>query len=62
MVKILKHGTTYFQKCPKCGCEFTYMENDTTKWLGDLNNVRICCPDCGKVLDCTFEIWKEKDQ
>ena len=66
MVNILKHGTTYFQKCPHCGCEFTYMKNDTTlevtTYLGISNVAQIICPDCNTVLDCTFEIWKEKDQ
>ena len=59
MVIILKHGTnTYFQRCLKCGYEFIYEKNDTI----DSNNIKITCPDCGKVLKCTFEIWKEKDQ
>lgn len=53
MVIILKHGTnTYFQRCLKCGCEFIYEKNDTI----DSNNIKITCPDCGKVLKCTFEI------
>ena len=61
MVKILKRGTIYFQKCTKCGCEFAYMECDTTKWLVGVNNAEIICPDCGTALKCTFEKWKDKD-
>ena len=58
MVKILKHGTTYLQKCTECVCEFTYMKNDTSKWMGS-KYIEITCPDCGKVLNCTFEKWEE---
>lgn len=60
MITILKHGTnTYFQRCWKCGCEFIYEKNDTIEWLGNSNNIKITCPDCGEALKCTFEKWEE---
>ena len=28
MIKIIEHGTRKIAKCPNCGCEFSYEEED----------------------------------
>ena len=31
MIKIIKEGTRKIAKCPNCGCEFSYEEEDIKK-------------------------------
>ena len=56
MVKIIKKGTRKIEKCPNCGCEFSYEEEDIEKdGLLANNSVLIgktwvVCPQCGKEI------------
>ena len=61
MIKIIKEGTRKIEKCPNCGCEFSYEEEDIEKdGLLENNLVLIgktwvVCPQCVKeiVLETT---------
>lgn len=45
MKKIIKSGKKIYQKtCSRCGCEFTY-ENEDINYIGNVS-----CPECGCVL------------
>lgn len=45
MKKIIKSGKKIYQKtCSRCGCEFTY-ENEDINYVGN-----VTCPECGCVL------------
>lgn len=45
MKKIIKSGKKIYQKtCSRCGCEFTY-ENEDINYIGN-----VTCPECGCVL------------
>lgn len=45
MKKIIKSGKKIYQKtCSRCGCEFTY-ENEDINFIGN-----VTCPECGCVL------------
>ena len=45
MKKIIKSGKKLYQKtCSRCGCEFTY-ENEDINYVGNVS-----CPECGCVL------------
>ena len=52
MIKIIKEGTRKITKCPNCGCEFSYEEEDIEKdGLLENNSVLIgktwvVCPQC----------------
>lgn len=52
MIKIIKEGTRKIAKCPNCGCEFSYEEEDIEKdGLLENNSVLIgktwvVCPQC----------------
>ena len=56
MIKIIKEGTRKIAKCPNCGCEFSYEEEDIKKdGLLENNSVFIgktwvVCPQCGKEI------------
>ena len=56
MIKIIKEGTRKIAKCPNCGCEFSYEEEDTEKDGTLLNNsvflgkTWVVCPQCGKEI------------
>ena len=43
MIEIIKHGTKQVTKCKKCGCEFSYDEEDIR--VTSLKNI-IECPQC----------------
>lgn len=43
MVTIIKPGTKKIAKCDKCGCEFSYEDEDV---LTDKNRKYINCPQC----------------
>ena len=64
MIKIIKEGTRKIAKCPNCGCEFSYEEEDIEKY-GLLSNnsvlavkTWVVCPQCSKeiVLE-TLGLW-----
>ena len=56
MIKIIKEGTRKIGKCPNCGCEFSYENEDIEKdGLLANNSVLIgktwvVCPQCGKEI------------
>lgn len=43
MIEIIKHGTKQVTKCKKCGCEFSYEEEDVR--VTPLNK-SVECPQC----------------
>ena len=53
MIKIIKEGTRKIAKCPNCGCEFSYEEEDIEKdgLLANnsvfLGKTWVICPQCG---------------
>ena len=59
MIKIIKEGTRKITKCPNCGCEFSYEEEDIEKDGTLLNNSVflgkswVVCPQCGKEIVLT---------
>lgn len=49
MKKIIKPAiTTFYAKCPGCGCEFTYEKSDI---LGHSDDPYVSCPSCNKLID-----------
>ena len=48
MIKIIKEGTIKIAKCPNCGCEFSYEEEDINMvpHAGYLSVNYIHCPQC----------------
>ena len=52
MIKIIKEGTRKITKCPNCGCEFSYEEEDIEKYGLLANNLVligktwVVCPQC----------------
>ena len=56
MIKIIKEGTRKIEKCPNCGCEFSYEEEDIEKDGTLLNNsvflgkTWVVCPQCSKEI------------
>ena len=56
-MEIIKHGKTYedphIKVCPDCDCEFSYVEKDTKRYWGGINDLKytyINCPECGKTI------------
>ena len=56
MIKIIKEGTRKIAKCPNCGCEFSYEEEDIEKYGLFANNsvlagkTWVVCPQCSKEI------------
>ena len=56
MIKIIKEGTRKIAKCPNCGCEFSYEEEDIEKDGILANNsvfigkTCVVCPQCDKEI------------
>ena len=56
MIKIIKEGTRKIEKCPNCGCEFSYEREDLCmdpirkKWI-------VNCPQCCKAI----KVLEQKD-
>ena len=60
MIQIIKKGTRKIEKCPTCGCEFSYEREDlcmdpiSKEWI-------VNCPQCIKAIkvlerkDTTFD-------
>lgn len=65
MIKIIKEGTRKITKCPNCGCEFSYEEEDIEKdGLLENNSVLIgktwvVCPQCNN--DIVLKEDKKRD-
>lgn len=61
MIKIINEGTRKITKCPNCGCEFSYEEEDIEKdrlWANNsvfIWKTWVVCPQCCKeiVLETT---------
>ena len=58
MIKIIKEGTRKIAKCPNCGCEFSYEEED----IHIIPHARclsvtlyIHCPQCSKAVGIMVE-------
>ena len=49
MIKIIKEGTRKIEKCPNCGCEFSYEKEDL--FMDPISKVWIVnCPQCKKAI------------
>ena len=54
MIKIIKEGTRKIEKCPNCGCEFSYEREDLCmdpiwkKWI-------VNCPQCNEAVTIMTE-------
>ena len=48
MIKIIKEGTRKIAKCPNCGCEFSYEEEDVLIDPGFTKENHVNCPQCNK--------------
>ena len=58
MIKIIKEGARKIAKCPKCGCEFSYEEEDINMLPNDRRNsvtLYINCPQCRKAVGIMVE-------
>ena len=49
MIKIIKEGTRKIEKCPNCGCEFSYEEEDVIRDPILIEN-HVNCPQCNKAV------------
>ena len=49
MIKIIKEGTRKIAKCPNCGCEFSYEEEDVLRDPVRIEN-HVNCPQCIKAI------------
>lgn len=67
MIKIIKEGTRKIAKCPNCGCEFSYEEEDIEKDGLLANNsvfigkTWVVCPQCCKEIVLETPRSKEID-
>ena len=56
MIKIIEPGTRRITECTKCGCKFSYenedIENDglLTNNLVLIGKIFVVCPQCGKEI------------
>ena len=59
MVTIIKPGTKKIAKCNKCGCEFSYEDEDKKIHL---HKTYVPCPQCNEeyIIEQTREIDTEK--
>lgn len=51
MIKIIKEGTRKIAKCPNCGCEFSYEEEDVQIFT----KRHVNCPQCDKAVTVMAE-------
>ena len=49
MIKIIKEGTRKIAKCPNCGCELSYEEEDVLRDPIRIEN-HANCPQCDKTV------------
>ncbi len=65
MKAIIKHGEDSFVvKCPLCGCEFTYQQEDIQKQelLGVTMNMSVQCPECEHIVPHNASMpYKQED-
>ena len=67
MIKIIKEGTIKIEKCPNCGCEFSYEREDIEKDGLLANNsvfigkAWVVCPQCSKEIVLEMPRSKEID-
>ena len=54
MIKIIKEGTRKITKCPNCGCEFSYEEEDVLRDSFRVEN-HVNCPQCNKAVTVMVE-------
>ena len=54
MIKIIKEGTRKIAKCPNCGCEFSYEEEDVLRDPIRIEN-HVNCPQCSKAVGIMVE-------
>lgn len=54
MIKVIRHGTIKRVFCEKCGCLFTYEQEDVNSVQLKHNeyNTYVICPDCGEEIKC----------
>ena len=50
MIKIIKEGTRKIAKCPNCGCEFSYEEEDVLRDPVFTKENHVNCPQCIKAI------------
>lgn len=51
MIKVIKYGTRKVSKCEKCGCEFSYEEEDINDSYKENTNIDATIPG-DKYIDC----------
>ena len=59
MIKIIKEGTRKIAKCPNCGCEFSYEEEDINDMINLMRYLSVTlyihCPQCSKAVGIMVE-------
>ena len=48
MIKILKEGTIKKITCEKCGCYFSYEQEDVKEIVSKNSGSFVLCPQCGE--------------
>lgn len=65
MIKVIKSGSKkrpviHKRKCERCGCEFTYLKEDISRFFDQGEGYHIWFIECPECKDCTgFEAPKE---
>ena len=55
MILIIKEGTRKIAKCPNCGCEFSYEEEDVLRYpICRIENY-VNCPQCNEAIKVITE-------
>ena len=55
MILIIKEGTRKIAKCPNCGCEFSYEEEDVLRYpICRIENY-VNCPQCIEAIKVITE-------
>ena len=57
MIKIIKEGSRKIAKCPNCGCEFSYEEEDVFRDPVFTKEKHVNCPQCSKAI----KVLEQKD-
>lgn len=57
MTEIIKFGTKKIMKCRKCGCEFSYENEDVKQIIGTKGGARsiVTCPQCKESCEIAAE-------
>lgn len=56
MVKIIKHGTRKTEECPKCGCVFSFEQEDIKRITNSDLKACVICPQCNAGVDVNIEV------